>query len=194
MNTEPCKSGHAHHPQGKVAFLDDPKRRGDLSPEKLINLVPIKETDSILDFGAGTGYFTLPLARKVAGTVYALDIDSRMLELIKSKASQESIHNIVSVLGGEEELPLPDASIDIVLASLVLHEINPLAKTLKQIKHVLKEDGFLVCVEFEAAGNSSHGAPRISSAEMEQEIREAGFQITQKFFPTESLYVLIAKK
>lgn len=194
MKTEPCKSGHAHHPQGKVAFLDDPKRRGDLSPENLISLVAVKETDSILDFGAGTGYFTLPLARKVEGSVYALDTDSSMLELIKSKALQENIFNIVPVLGGTAKLPLPDETIDIVLASLVLHEINPLAKTLSQIKDVLKENGILVCVEFEATGNSSHKAPRISSAEMEQSLMDAGFRISKKIFPTESLYVLIAIK
>lgn len=194
MKTEPCKSGHVHHSQGKAAFLDDPKRRGDLSPENLISLAAVKETDSILDFGAGTGYFTLPLAKKVTGAVYALDLDSSMLELIKSKALKENIFNIVPVLGGNTAFPLPDASIDLVFASLVLHEINPLEKTLNHIKNVLKEDGFLVCVEFESTEKSSHKAPRISSAEMEQSITEAGFRISKKIFPTESLYVLIAQK
>lgn len=194
MKIEPCKSGHTHHSTGKVAFLDDPKRRGDLSPEKLFDMIPLKETDSILDFGAGTGYFTLPLAKEVSGTVYAVDIDNSMLELITSKALEKNINNIIPVLGGTGKLPLPEASIDIVLASLVLHEINPLANTLDQFKAVLKENGFFVCVEFEATENSPHKAPRISSAEMEQRLAEAGFRLFKKFSPTESMYVLIAQK
>lgn len=194
MHNKQSESHKLTHQKGKISFLDSPGRREELSPEKLLSMVAIKENDTILDFGAGTGYFSIPLAKIVNGTVYALDIDVSMLEIINSKAKQEHITNIVPIHGGNADLPLPDASIDVVIASLVLHEIQPLAATLNQIQQVLKEDGYLICVEFEPKGDSTHKAPRISSAGMEQEITDAGLRITQKFFPTESLYVLIAQK
>lgn len=51
-----------HHPHGKhskgiLAYLESLERRKEFSPEQLLNMIPIKETDSILDFGAGTGIF-----------------------------------------------------------------------------------------------------------------------------------------
>jgi ubiquinone/menaquinone biosynthesis C-methylase UbiE len=91
-----------------------------------------------------------------------------------------------------EALCLPEGSIDIIIASLVLHEIQPLAPLLRQMKKVLKKEGYLICLELEPKG-SSKKAPRITMEGMEQELKEAGFQITEKFFPTESLYMLIAQ-
>ena len=117
-----------------------------------------------------------------------------MLEMIRAKARQEDIANIVPVQGEIDGIPLPDESVDAVIASLVLHEIQPLAPTLNQLKRVLKDDGYLVCVELEPKGESTHKAPRITSAGMEQAIIDAGMHITNKFSPTDSLYVLIAQK
>ena len=45
-------------------YLESPERRKEFSPEQLLNMIPLKETDSILDFGAGTGYFFPSLQRK----------------------------------------------------------------------------------------------------------------------------------
>lgn len=194
MHHEHNKSYGINQHKGKISYLDSAGRREELSLEKLLGMIPIKETDNILDFGAGTGYFSIPAAKMVEGTVYALDIDSSMLEIIRSKAVQEHITNIVPVHAQGLEMPLPNASIDVAIASLVLHEINPLGPVIEQISRVLKKGGHLVCVELEPKGESAHKAPRISSAGMEQALKNAGLQITQKFFPTESLYVLIAQK
>ena len=45
-------------------YLESPERRKEFSPEQLLNMIPLKETDSILDFGAGTGYFFHPCSEK----------------------------------------------------------------------------------------------------------------------------------
>ena len=62
---------HGKHSKGKVSYLESPERRKEFSPEQLLNRIPLKETDSILDFGAGTGYFSIPVAKKTVGKVYA---------------------------------------------------------------------------------------------------------------------------
>ncbi|MCP2034509.1 ubiquinone/menaquinone biosynthesis C-methylase UbiE [Planomicrobium sp. HSC-17F08] len=183
-----------HHHNGKISYLDSPKRRAELPPEKLLNLIPIKQNAAILDFGAGTGYFSIPAAKLIEGPVYSLDLDDSMLEMIRSKALKENLSNVITVQGLHDEIPLPDKTIDVVIASLVLHEIQPLLPTLMQLKDVLKEDGYLVCVELEPKGGSNRNAPRINLAGMEQALTDAGLRITEKHFPSDSLYILIAQK
>ncbi|WP_186580283.1 class I SAM-dependent methyltransferase [Aquibacillus kalidii] len=182
------------HSKGKVSYLESPERRKEFSPEQLLNMIPLKETDSLLDFGAGTGYFSIPAAKRIKGNVYSLDIDPSMLEIINEKALKEQLTNIVPVQGSmEEALPLPDGSIDMIIASLVLHEIQPLAPLLDQMKNVLKKDGYLICLELQPKG-SSEKAPRITLEGMEQKMKDAGFQITEKFFPAKALYILVVQK
>ncbi len=137
------------HSKGKVSYLESPQRRKEFSPEQLLNIIPLKETDYILDFGAGTGYFSIPVAKKIKGNVYALDTDATMLEIINEKTLEEQVTNIVTVEGSMEALPFADGLIDIIIASLVLHEIQPLAPLLQQMKHVLKTEGYLICLELE---------------------------------------------
>ena len=195
-NHKHCSNGIGHL-EGKINFLDNPERRSVFPPEELLEMLPIKKTDNILDLGAGTGYLTIPAAKVSDGTVYALDIDLKMLKIIDTKAKNEKITNIKCLEASLDDIKLSPNSIDVVLASLVLHEINPVSKVLKQVKDVLKEGGHFLCLEFEKEESSINGAPshiRIHSSTMEQELINAGFIIEQKLFPKDSLYVVIAKK
>lgn len=192
--TDEHRKSHTGHQHGKVSYLESAKRRADFSPEELLNKISLKKTDHLLDFGAGTGYFTIPAAKRLEGKVYALDIDPGMLDIITQKAADEKLTNVIPIRGGSAELPLPDASIDVAIASLVLHEIQPLSKALIGIRNTLKENGYLVVIELEPKEAPMHKAPRISMSGMEQELTDAGMRITEKFFPAESLYVLIAQK
>ena len=72
--------------KGKISYLESPQRRKEFSPEQLLNRIPVKETDSILDFGAGTGYFSIPAAKRIKGNLYAMDIDATMLENYKGES------------------------------------------------------------------------------------------------------------
>jgi ubiquinone/menaquinone biosynthesis C-methylase UbiE len=93
--------------------------------------------------------FSIPAAKRILGNVYALDIDPAMLEIINEKAQKQQLTNIVPVQRSMEALPLPDGSIDMIIASLVLHEIQPLAPLLQQMKNLLKKEGYLICLELE---------------------------------------------
>ncbi|WP_052475845.1 class I SAM-dependent methyltransferase [Cohnella kolymensis] len=108
-----------------LAKLDNPERRAMLPPEPLIAKLGVKGEVAVLDLGAGTGYFTLPIAQITDGTVYALDVEPKMLETIKNKAEEKGMENIRYVEGTLEQIPMEDATIDRVVASLVLHETEP---------------------------------------------------------------------
>lgn len=177
-----------------IEILDNPKRREDIPPEKLLHMLPIKKGDNFLDLGAGTGYITIPAAKIVEGLVYALDMNHHMLEFINSKAEKENITNIETLQGNIDNIPLPDNSIDFALASLVLHEVKQLTHSLQQIIRVMKPDGYFICIEIEKKDNSADSHPRIASSVMEQELMNAGLKVTQKLYPTDAIYIIIAKK
>lgn len=181
----------------KVGFLDSPERAKSFSPNELLKMLPIRRTDTILDLGAGTGYLSIPATKMVSGFVYALDIDPKMLEVLDSKAKAETVSNIKLVQGSTDSIPLPDNSVDIVLASLILHEVHPLSKTIQEMNRVLKEDGQFLCLEYEKTERTTDGPPmhiRIPSSVLEQELKNAGLSITQKVISGDSLYVITARK
>lgn len=109
-------------------------------------MIPIKKSDSILDLGEGTGYLSIPAAKIVDNIIYALNLDLKILNFIQAKAKDKNITNIKSLQGSIDKIPLSDTSIDIVLASLVLHEFNTLSKALEEIKRVLKANGYFLCL------------------------------------------------
>ena len=194
---------HKHQPDGvgnfasKIDFLDSAMRRNTLPPEEILNLLPIQKDTSILDAGAGTGYFTIPAAKKTTGYVFALDMDARMLEVIDAKARTEGLTNVQLVQGNINDIPLPDGSVDIVLASLILHEVGALPPVLTQINRVIKMGGYFLCLEYEKEDSAVKGPPmhiRIPSAEMERQLIETGFKTVQMNFPRESIYVIVAQK
>jgi ubiquinone/menaquinone biosynthesis C-methylase UbiE len=99
---------------------------------------------TVLDYGCGTGDFTLPAARKVAegGRVYALDYFSRQLEIVKDRSSKAGLNNIETIQSSGKT-GLPDESVDVVWMCDVLHEIKERRTVLEELHRVLKKDGVL---------------------------------------------------
>ncbi len=197
MEKHQCNSKKMDRLARKIEFLDNPGRIEAFPPEKLLQMLPMKKTDQILDLGAGTGYLAIPAAQMGDGLVYALDMDPKMLSIIDSKAKTENITNIQLVEGSIDHIPLADDSIDVVLASLVLHEVKPLSNTFQEIKRVLKVGGYFLCFEYEKTEGPTEGPPmhvRIPSSIMELEMINAGFTIEQKNFPSDLIYILVVKK
>lgn len=181
----------------KIEFLDGKQRKELLPPEEILSKLPINNSHSILDVGAGSGFLTIPVAKMVKEAVFALDIDQRMLKVIQAKAEDMNLDNIKLLQGNIDNIPLPVESIDIVLASLILHEVRSLTKVVNQISSVMKSGGYLLCLEYEKDERFVQGPPmniRIKSSELEEELIKAGFSVVQKEFPRENLYIIIAKK
>ncbi|QTM98225.1 methyltransferase domain-containing protein [Sediminibacillus dalangtanensis] len=177
----------------KMEFLDNPDKRGDIPPEQLLSMIAVKQGDTFLDLGAGTGYLTIPAAKASGGMVYALDVDSDMLEVIESKAKKHNLMNVRTLKGNIDDLPLPGDSVDIAIASLVLHEVDSLSHSLQQIRQVIKPEGYFVCVELEKQEEDGHH-PRIAHEDMEQEMIKEGFRVIKKLKPTDKVYILLAQK
>lgn len=108
----------------KMAKLDNPERRKALPPEKILQMLNIKENDDILDLGAGTGYFRLPAAEITKGTIYALDVEPEMIRVLQERVNEKELTNVKYIEGVIEDIPLGDSIADHVIASFELHEIE----------------------------------------------------------------------
>ena len=181
----------------KIAFLESKQRESILPPEVLIDEMPIHEDHTLLDVGAGSGFFTIPMAKKTKEIVYALDFDSRMLNVISEKAIKEDLQNIKLIESTIEALSLEDESIDFIMASLILHEVESLSKVLSKLYEVTKIGGHLLCLEYEKDEKIIEGPPmdiRISSTDLEQSLLNSGFKSTKITRINDSIYTILAKK
>ena len=116
-------------------------------------MLDIQTSDTVLDLGEGKGYFTLPTS-KLCRKVIALDVATQMLEYLQEKIFEQGITNVELVRGEMEQIPLEADTADHVIASFVIHEVDPLESGLKEIHRVLKPEGKVLCVEWE----KRHGA------------------------------------
>lgn len=186
----------------KVAFLDSQQRLNLIPPETLINQMPIHDHADILDIGAGTGYFTIALAEKTKGTVYALDLDDRMLNVIHQKALERGIINIVGIRERVEDILLAhvgisENSLDFVMASLVLHEVPALSQVLETVYALMNSGGHLLCLEYENDESILEGPPmhiRVGSTELRDLLKQTGFEIARYEKINEATYTILAKK
>jgi ubiquinone/menaquinone biosynthesis C-methylase UbiE len=181
----------------KIQKLENSERYEYFPPELLLSYIEINTSDVILDLGAGSGFLTIPVAKKTLGTVYGLDSDPNMLETVNSKAQELYINNINPIEGLFDNIPLSDESVDIVIASMALHEAEPLADTLNEIKRILKQNGKLFCFEFDKI-EAKIGGPRmeqrVSLGEMKLHFKNSGYDIISEAHVKEFAYVLIGSK
>ncbi len=181
----------------KIAFLDSKQREQLIPPEVLINQMPIEKDQILLDVGAGTGFFTIPMAEITTNKVYALDPDGRMLGVIEEKAKDKGLTNIELIQGYLEDLKLVFESVDFVMASLILHEVPSLTTALSNIKDVLKVGGHLLCLEYEKDDLIVEGPPmsiRIGSEALEKMLQSIGFEIVKMTRINDAIYTVLAVK
>lgn len=135
---------------GGASWLERPEREMEEQPEKALTLLKLQPGMVIADMGAGSGYFTRRMAKRVApgGKVYAVDIQPKMIELLKRNMAKDQITNFEPVLGTETDPKLPAASIDLILMVDVYHELSQPQLMLRKFREALKPDGRLVLLEY----------------------------------------------
>ena len=130
-------------------WLTRPERETEEEPEKLLDSLGIRPSDTVADLGAGNGYFSLRLARRASrGKVLAVDIQKKMLEFLEARAKRKGVKNIESVLATPTDPRLPDNAVDLVLLVDVYHELSRPAKVMASVRRSLRKDGRIVLVEY----------------------------------------------
>src|SRR5688572_17317181 len=117
-------------------WLDRAEREREEDPDLAMRLMRVERGSAVADLGAGSGYFTIRLAKAVgsAGKVYAVDIQQGMLDLLQRAVARERLTNIIPVLAAENDPRLPPDALDLVLMVDVYHELSSPQVTLAHIK------------------------------------------------------------
>lgn len=132
-------------------WLERPEREVEERTDLLVEALALKPGEVVADIGAGSGYFSWRMARRVGeqGIVYAVEIQQEMLDLLMKNMNQRQVAGIVKpVLGTVQDPKLPEAAVDTILLVDVYHEFDfPYEMTRAMVK-ALKPGGRLVLVEY----------------------------------------------
>jgi len=184
-------------PPEKLHILEKPREWQDI--DKIMYNMRIRSGDVVADIGAGSGYFTVPFAKKTGneGLVYAEDIQKEMINYISQKVAKLQIKNIKTILGNVEDPAIPDNSLNFAFIANTYHELEKPLLLLKNVRKDLRSHGKLVIIDWDPKKDAPFGPPKevkIPEETVIKEAEETGFYFIEKhdFMPYH--YFLIFKK
>jgi ubiquinone/menaquinone biosynthesis C-methylase UbiE len=164
-------------------WLDRAERIDEEEPDIAIDALKIEKGAIVADVGAGSGYMSVRMAKKVGptGKVYANDIQPEMLTLLRARLARENITNVETVLGGVDDPKLPEGALDLILMVDVYHEFQQPQAMLRHMHAALKPGGRMVLLEYRKEDPSipiriEH---KMTVAEAKLEVEAEGFKLTK---------------
>jgi len=165
--------------------------------EMILAAVGVQAGQDVADVGAGTGIFALPFAAAVGpeGTVYAVDIAPDFLDLIRRRAAEQGLENVVTVQADARSCGLEAGSVDAIFLCDTYHHLEYPAVYLASLHAALRPGGQLFLVEFRRKGDGPRGAwmlrhVRADQAQVTAEIEAAGFHLEEEIPGLEENYML----
>lgn len=183
---------------GGADWLERSDRESEERPQLAVQLLGLQPGMVVADVGAGSGYYTILLARKVApsGKVFASDIQPGMIEILNRRVRQEKITNVESVLGTVTDPKLPSSSCDLILLVDVYHEFSQPQVMLRKMRDALKPEGRLVLLEFRKEDPKVPIRPehKMSVDQVRAELEPEGFRFDKVLPDLPWQHILIFKK
>jgi SAM-dependent methyltransferase len=183
--TQPSRSQHGRlFPPQDLGLLEAPDRDEWQRPQQILDALGVADASVVADVGAGSGWFTVRLARRVGpnGLVYAQDVQPEMLAAITRRVQREGLRNVRPVLGRGSDPQLPAGRLDAILLVGVVHEIDDRVELFANLARSLKPGGRLGIVDFRPgdSGPGPAGADRLSSTQIEGEATRAGLRLLRE--------------
>lgn len=177
-----------------AAWLERPTREREERTDLLIGRLPLAADDVVADIGAGTGYFSIPIARRVPeGKVLAVDIQQEMLDIIERRKRNGAPANIEPVLGTITDPNLPSNGVDLILLVDAYHEFSHPWEMGTAMADALKPGGQLILVEYRAEDPGVPIKPlhKMTEAQSVKEMRAIGLEHvrTEDFLPQQHFMV-----
>ena len=163
-------------------WLDRASREIEERPDLVIDALNLISSDVVSDFGAGSGYFTQKIA-PLCSLVYAVDIQSEMMDINKRKMQSKGIRNVNFILGAEKITNLPKESIDYLIMVDVYHELEFPYEIMQDVYRAMKYNGKVVLVEYRKEDPKIMIKPlhKMSIKQIRKEMRNSGFELNRSF-------------
>jgi SAM-dependent methyltransferase len=182
-----------------LGLLEPPDREAWQKPDQVMDALRVAEGTTVADLGAGGGWFTMRLARRVGrfGRVYAVDVQRLMIEAIERRVEREGLNNVTAILGEYDNPKLPpDARTDAVLIVDAFHEMEDPVRLLTNVARTLKPHGRIGIIDYREGdgGPGPDAAERVPPSVVISQASAAGLRLIeqQNFLPYQ--YFLIFGK
>src|SRR5712692_5945948 len=136
-----------------IAMMLQPELREAPPAEETLGQIGVSPGQTIADIGCGPGFFTVPAAIAVGptGRVYAIDVAANLLDLVRTRAAAAGLANVETRQSPGLPIPLDDASADVTICGLVLHDLADPAPLVHELSRVTRPDGLIAVVEWTPA-------------------------------------------
>ena len=159
-----------------IERFESPERDAYQMPDKVLDAIGDLKGKTVMDIGAGSGYFSVKLARR-AGQVIAADVSKDFQEFLKKRIEKENITNISLRLLPFDSPELKEGEVDMVFMSNTYHHIDHRPRYFSMVKKGIKIGGSLVIIDY-VKSDIPVGPPTEHKVSMDQiiaELKKAGF-------------------
>jgi ubiquinone/menaquinone biosynthesis C-methylase UbiE len=167
-------------------------------PDKVMDAVGVKPGMRIGEVGAGHGYFTFHLSRRVgnSGRIYANDIASRALAALRREAGNKGITNIETIVGEVEDPLLPMGILDMVFIVNAFHDLAKPVELLNNLVPSLKPDAPVVIIDRDPSKFRDPVGHFLTKEEVLEMIEQSDFELDriETFLPQHNIYIIRVKK
>jgi cyclopropane fatty-acyl-phospholipid synthase-like methyltransferase len=174
--------------------FDDPARDAWQMPEKVIAALALKDGQTLVDIGSGTGYFAVRIARAhPKAQVIGSDIEGSMVQYLRDRAKKEGLANVVSVQSAADS-PNLKAPVDVVLIVDTYHHLPNRAHYFRRLQSSLKPGGRVAIVDFRPEATMGPNKEfRFTAEKIRAEMAEAGFaQVEEHSFLKQQHFLIFA--
>lgn len=175
--------------------FDDPSRDAWQRPDEVLGALELEPTMVVADVGAGTGYFSVRLARAVPrGEVLATDVEPDMVRFVSERARREGLPNLRGVLATQAASGLAPSSVDRILVVHVWHHLTERREYARALSSALRPGGRLFVVDF--SPGADHGPPasmRLAPEVIIAELESAGLSASVSPIAPPGQYIVEAR-
>jgi protein-L-isoaspartate O-methyltransferase len=176
-------------------WLERSTRSAEEKPERAIEALQFSPTDTVADIGAGVGYMSFLIAPQVA-KVYAVDVQSEMLDMLRLRQSVNGLTNVETVKGEETTTNLAAGSVDWAIMVDAYHEFAYPKEMMTSIFSALKPGGKVVLFEYKGENPLVAIKPhhKMTQTQARAEVSSIGFEFVENKRVLPQQHVLVFRK
>jgi ubiquinone/menaquinone biosynthesis C-methylase UbiE len=186
-------------PKAYIAMLESPERTAEQKPDEVIAALNLKAGETLVDIGAGSGFFSFRFSPKVgdSGRVFAVDVNPDMILYMNRVIGDKKLKNVTTVLSASDNPLLPSVPINRFFICNTWHHIQSRPQYLALMKKMLKPGGQIVILDYKKEQLPVGPPPemKMDRKEVISEMEAGGFKLAKEhsFLPYQYFLVFVSR-